>query len=56
MERLTDKCPCGKCEKDRKCELSQEACEDFLKWENHCMKRLAEYENAEEVLKDMNDA
>ena len=47
-ERLSDKCPCDKCGKDKRCELSQEACEDYLKWEDDCIKKLAEYENAEE--------
>ena len=48
VERLSDKCPCDKCTKDRKCELSQEACEEYLKWEDDCIKKLAEYEIAEE--------
>ena len=48
VERLSDKCPCDKCTKDRKCELSQEACEEYLKWEDDCIKKLAEYETAEE--------
>lgn len=48
IERLSDKCPCDKCTKDRKCELSQEACEEYLKWEDDCIKKLAEYETAEE--------
>ena len=47
-ERLSDKCPCDKCGKDKRCELSQEACEDYLKWEDDCIKKLAEYETAEE--------
>ena len=47
-ERLSDKCPCDKCGKDKRCELSQEACEDYLKWEDDSIKKLAEYENAEE--------
>ena len=48
VERLSDKCPCDKCTKDRKCELSQEACEEYLKWEDDCIKKLAEYETAED--------
>ena len=48
VERLSDKCPCDKCTKDRKCELSQEACEEYLKWEDDCIKKLVEYETAEE--------
>lgn len=47
-ERLSNKCPCDECEKDKKCELSQEACEDYLKWEDDCIKKLSEYETAEE--------
>ena len=47
-ERLSDKCPCDKCGKDKRCELSQEACEDYLKWEDDCIKKLAEYETSEE--------
>ena len=47
-ERLSDKCPCDKCGKDKRCELLQEACEDYLKWEDDCIKKLAEYETAEE--------
>ena len=47
-ERLSDKCPCDKCGKDKRCELSQEACEDYLKWEDDCIKKLAEYETAED--------
>ena len=48
VERLSNKCPCDKCGKDRKCELAQEACENYLKWEDDCIKKLAEYETAEE--------
>lgn len=48
IERLSNKCPCDKCGKDRKCELAQEACENYLKWEDDCIKKLAEYETAEE--------
>lgn len=48
VERLSDKCPCDKCTKDRKCELSQEACEEYLKWEDDCIKKLAAYETAED--------
>ena len=44
VERLSDKCPCDKCTK----ELSQEACEEYLKWEDDCIKKLAEYETAED--------
>ena len=47
-ERLSDKCPCDECGKDKKCKLSQEACENFIKWEDDCIKKLAEYEVAEE--------
>ena len=47
-ERLSNKCPCDKCGKDRKCELAQEACENYFKWEDDCIKKLAEYETAEE--------
>ena len=47
-ERLSDKCPCDKCGKDKKCKLAQEACEDFIKWKDDCIKKLAEYEIAEE--------
>ena len=47
-ERLSNKCPCDECEKDKRCELSQEACENFIKWEDDCIKKLAEYETAEE--------
>ena len=47
-ERLSDKCPCDKCGKDKRCELSQEACEDYLKWEDDCIKKLEEYETAED--------
>ena len=47
-ERLSNKCPCDICTKDKKCELSQEACEDYLKWEDSCIKKLAEYETAED--------
>ena len=47
-ERLSNKCPCDECGKDKRCELSQEACEDYLKWEDDCIKKLAEYETAEE--------
>lgn len=47
-ERLSDNCPCNKCGKDKKCVLAKEACEDFLKWEDNCIKKLAEYETAEE--------
>ena len=48
VEQLSDKCPCDKCTKDRKCELSQEACEEYLKREDDCIKKLAEYETAED--------
>lgn len=48
VERLSNKCPCDKCGKDRKCELAQEACENYLKWEDGCIKKLAEYETAED--------
>lgn len=48
VERLSNKCPCDKCGKDRKCELAQEACENYLKWEDDCIKKLAEYETAED--------
>lgn len=47
-ERLSDKCPCDKYGKDKRCELSQEACEDYLKWEDDCIKKLSEYETAED--------
>lgn len=47
-ERLSNKCPCDECGKDKRCELSQEACENFIKWEDDCIKKLAEYEIAEE--------
>lgn len=47
-ERLSANCPCNKCGKDKKCVLAKEACEDFLKWEDNCIKKLAEYETAEE--------
>ena len=47
-ERLSNKCPCDKCGKDNRCELSQEACEGYLKWEDDCIKKLAEYETVEE--------
>ena len=47
-EQLSNKCPCDKCGKDRKCELAQEACENYLKWEDDCIKKLSEYETAEE--------
>ena len=47
-ERLSDKCPCDKCGKDKKCVLAREACENFLKWEDDCFKKLEEYEAAEE--------
>lgn len=47
-ERLSNKCPCDECGKDKRCELSQEACENFIKWEDDCIKKLAEYETAEE--------
>ena len=47
-EQLSNKCPCDKCGKDRKCELAQEACENYLKWEDDCIKKLAEYETAED--------
>ena len=40
-ERLSDKCPCDECGKDKKCKLSQEACENFIKWEDDCIKKLA---------------
>ena len=48
VKRLSNKCPCDKCGKDRKCELAQEACENYLKWEDDCIKKLAEYETAED--------
>lgn len=48
VERLSDKCPCDKCTKDRKCEVSQEACKEYLKWEDDCIKKLTEYETIEE--------
>lgn len=47
-DRLSDKCPCHTCNKDNKCELSQEACEEYLKWEDDCLKKLSEYETVEE--------
>lgn len=47
-ERISNKCPCDMCGKDKKCELSQEACQDYLKWEDDCLEKLAEYETAEE--------
>lgn len=47
-ERLSANCPCNKCGKDKKCVLAKEACKDFLKWEDNCIKKLAEYETAEE--------
>lgn len=47
-ERISNKCPCDMCGKDKKCKLSQEACQDYLKWEDDCLKKLAEYETAEE--------
>lgn len=47
-ERLSNKCPCDNCGKDRKCEIAQEACEKYLKWEDDCLKKLAEYETVEE--------
>lgn len=47
-ERLSNKCPCDRCGKDKKCELSKEACEDYLKWEDDCIKKLAEYETTDE--------
>ena len=47
-ERLSANCPCNKCGKDKKCVLAKEACKDFLKWEDNCIKKLAEYETTEE--------
>lgn len=38
-ERLSANCPCNKCGKDKKCVLAKEACEDFLKWEDNCIKK-----------------
>lgn len=44
-ERLTDKTPCRTCQ--RSCFLDYE-CEERANYEYECMKKLSEYENAEE--------
>lgn len=54
MERLTDKNPCNSCNADRQignpnrwqCECSR--CSKLPTWKNECIKKLKEYENAEE--------
>ena len=53
-ERLSDKNPCNSCKVDRQignpnrweCECSR--CDKPNDWKNECVKKLAEYENAEE--------
>ena len=53
-ERLSDKNPCDSCKVDRQignpnrwqCECSR--CDKPNDWKNDCIKKLAEYENAEE--------
>ena len=54
IERLSDKNPCDSCKVDRQignpnrweCECSR--CDKPNDWKNDCIKKLAEYENAEE--------
>ena len=54
IERLSDKNPCNSCKVDRQignpnrweCECSR--CDKPSDWKNDCIKKLSEYENAEE--------
>ena len=53
-ERLSDKNPCINCKVDRQIgnpnrwEYECDSCDKPIDWKNDCVKKLAEYENAEE--------
>ena len=53
-ERLSDKNPCTNCKADRQIgnpnrwEYECDSCDKPIDWKNDCVKKLAEYETAEE--------